>query len=112
MWQAWTIGFLGLWYILTAFFSLGPFDRLVTVFGISLVAGFAGWQLQERRRLQGWCTIVLALWMVAGESVPAFAEGMARQWNVALSGVLLAIAGFSALGGERHSRQSTKTAIG
>ncbi len=112
MWQAWTIGFLGLWYILTAFFSLGPFDRLFTVLGMSLVTVFAGWQLQERRRLQGWCAILLALWMVAGESIPAFAEGMALQWNVALSGVLLAIAGFSALGGECQSRQSTKTAIG
>ncbi|GEM_PF-451401 len=112
MWQAWTIGFLGLLYILMAFFSMSSFDRTVTVLGMGLIAGFAGYQLREPRRLHGWCAVFLAFWMVAGELVPAFGEGIARQWNVALSGVLLTIAGFSALGGERQSRQSTKTATG
>ena len=112
MWHAWTIGFCGLWCILTSFLVTEPSDGMMIVLATSILSGVAALRLKALRPVQGWCAMLLALWLILATAVPALAEGKARQWNVVVTGVVMTIMGFTSLGGERHSHGNTRTVTG
>ncbi len=108
MWQAWTNGLLGLWLILASFLNMGRTDSLIYGILTGIAAAVAGWMIRRERPLQGWCAVLIAAWIAGGTLLPGLQEAAAQQWNHVISGVALAVAGFTSLGGERQSHPSAQ----
>ncbi len=105
MWQAWTTGFLGLWLIMTPFMTMGRSDTLMNSLAIGLVGGLAGWLVRKECPIQGWCEVLVAVWVVAGMFLPGIREGSSLHWSSVVSGIVLAIAGFTILAGGRPTHR-------
>jgi hypothetical protein len=96
MWQAWTNGFLGLWLIIAAFIRGGEFNEVLNSFGVGVAAMLVGWLMKADRPWQGWASLAIGVALTAAPFLYPVREA-ARQWLLAGSGVLLSIAGFTAL---------------
>lgn len=107
MWHAWTIGFSGLWCILVAFLTPGKIDGFFIMLLLSVISGFAGWRLRQFRPVQGWCTMALALWLILAALLPPLVEAIDRQWSAVATGVVMAVMGFTSLGGALRQRSGT-----
>lgn len=102
MWQAWINGSLGLWLIIIAFLQMKNVDCVLNNLFIGIISAIVGWLMKEIRPWQGWSSIVLGGWLIVTLSISDILIGRYHQWNLSFVGVLLAISGFTALGGESN----------
>ncbi|OQX87183.1 hypothetical protein B6D60_04505 [candidate division KSB1 bacterium 4484_87] len=73
MWQAWVNGILGIWLIIAAF-----------------LIGKKAWQ--------GWTAVIFGIWLVIAAFIPSLQAHTGNLWNDLIVGIIIAIAGFGALG--------------
>jgi Na+/citrate or Na+/malate symporter len=97
---AWIIGLLGVWLILAGFIvkvaNANRFDDLI----VGLAVVFFGMLLSRVREVRGWLSYIFGAWMIVAAFIPAFLVGTGHVWNNVIVGILIAAAGFSALGGK------------
>ena len=104
MWNAWAVGCLGLWLIVTAFLPMTVMDTVIHDLTVGIVIFVAGWSMRSDCPLQGRCSAVLGLWLMAVLLLSGLGYGAARQWNLLVSGLLLTVLGLTALGSLSHPR--------
>jgi len=98
-WQAWTIAILGLWLIVAAFLNFGSTGNLWNDLIVGLVVLILGFGILKQKPWQAWVAIILGLWMVlVGLFIPSLRIDQSYLWNDLIGGVLIAVAGFGALG--------------
>lgn len=97
---AWIIGLLGVWLILAGFIgkvaNANRFDELI----VGLAVVFFGMLLSRVREVRGWLSYLFGAWMIIAAFIPAFLVGTGHVCNNVIVGILIAAAGFSALGGK------------
>jgi len=59
---------------------------------------FLGMLLGKVKEWQGWSSYVFGIWMLMTAFIPRFLVGNGHLWNNVIVGILIAIAGFRALG--------------
>lgn len=98
MWQAWSNGILGLWLLAAAFLGFGPsanlWDNLIV--GLAVLAISA--TILKERPWQAWLALIFGAWMVVAAFVPSMIVGTGYVYNDLISGIIIAIAGFAAMG--------------
>jgi hypothetical protein len=108
MWQAWVNGILGIWLIIAAFIkanpSFGLWDNLIV--GIVVIIIMFTY-IPLRRSWQGWLALILGAWMIVSAFIPGLRGGTAYLWNDLIAGIIVAIAGFAALGLKSSSTKAT-----
>jgi len=91
---------LGVWLILAGFIvkaaNANRFDDLI----VGLAVVFFGMLLSRVREVRGWLNYLFGVWMIIAAFIPAFLVGTGHVWNNVIVGILMAAAGFSALGGK------------
>jgi len=98
-WKAWTIGILGLWLALTAFLGLSQVGNLWDDLIVGTVVAVVGFLIKGDKSWQGWLAGLLGLWMIVAAFIPDLVTGAGLTWNNLVVGLLIASAGFAALGG-------------
>lgn len=97
-WKAWLAGVLGVWILLTAFLGFGHIVILVS----NLVAGFVlmliGFSMVKTKPWQGWAIGLLSFWLYVAAFLLELHVGSNLLANNLTVGLIVAIAGFSALG--------------
>ena len=95
---AWVIVLLGLWLMVAGSVikaaNWNLFDNLI----VGLIVAFLGMLLGKVKELYGWSSYVFGVWMIITAFIPNFQVGSGHLWNNVIVGMLIAIAGFSALG--------------
>ncbi len=107
----WVIGVLGAWLLVEPFLVLVPVANAVVdwaVGGVALVAGIALAARGPRAAWQGWVAALAGAWLIAAPFMPALIDRPWSFWNTLLSGIVLCIAGFAAVG-ERLTSNSGGT---
>ena len=95
---AWVIVLLGLWLMVAGSVikaaNWNLFDNLI----VGLAVAFFGMLLGKVKEWHGCLSCVFGVWMIIAGFIPNFQVGSAHLWNNVIVGILIAIAGFSALG--------------
>lgn len=104
MWQAWTIGILGLWLIAASFLKFGPVGILLDNLIVGIIVGIVGFLVVKIKvsSWQGWTAGILGIWLIVASFIPSLRTYTPNLWNDLITGVLVAIAGFAALGGKKQ----------
>ncbi len=99
MWPAWINGSMGLWLIVTAFFRANRADCLIYNLVAGILVAIVGWRMKADKPWQGWLSVVMGLWVLGSIAIPLVHGGNGFLWNNVVSGMLVAVLGFTALGG-------------
>jgi len=97
-WKGWTIGILGLWLALTGFLGLGQVGNLWDDLIVGTVVAIVGFWMTGDKSWQGWVAGLLGLWMLVAAFIPDLVAGAGLTWNNLVVGLVIAAAGFAALG--------------
>jgi hypothetical protein len=104
-WQAWIIGLLGLWLIAAAFLK---FDSAVNLWNnllVGLIVGILGYTIIKQKIWQSWTCMVLGVWMIIAAFVPSLTIDKGYLWNDIISGIIITIGGFGALGKSKETEE-------
>ncbi len=99
MWKAWTIGGLGLWLIIAAFLPLTLVGAAVHDLLIGAAVAGSGWCLRCQRPVQGWCAVMLGLWLTGVAAWSGLGAGHPAQWSTVAIGICLTVLGLTAAAG-------------
>lgn len=105
-WQAWTIAILGLWLILAAFLKFNSTANLWNNLLVGLIVGIIGSLIIKQKKWQSWVSIILGIWMIIAAFIPLLKADQGYLWNDVISGTIIAIGGFGALGKSEKTSQS------
>jgi hypothetical protein len=107
MWQAWTNGILGLWLIIAAFLG---FDSTVNLWNdllVGIIVAVIGYTFVKQKPWQAWVCLVVGVWLIIAAFIPSLVSGQGYLWNDLISGVIIAIGGFGALGGAKMEKKES-----
>jgi len=96
-WQAWTIGIIGLWLILSAFLKFDATENMVNNLLVGLVVAGIAYTIMKQKVWQAWLCLIVGLWMAIAAFIPSLIVDQGYIWNNVISGSVIAIGGFGAL---------------
>ncbi|MCD6427603.1 MAG: SPW repeat protein [Caldisericaceae bacterium] len=97
MWQGWVAGILGLWGIISPFIFKTRTGNMANDIIVGIIVAIAGFTVIKERAWQGWLAGILGIWWIIAGLIPALTTGAGHIWNDIIVGILVAIAGFTAL---------------
>jgi hypothetical protein len=98
MWQGWVAGILGLWGIISPFIFKTRTGNMANDIIVGILVAIAGFTVIKEHAWQGWLAGILGIWWIIAGLIPALTTGAGNIWNDIIVGILVAIAGFTALG--------------
>jgi len=98
MWQAYVNGILGVWLIVAAFINFTPVVNLWDNLIVGIIVAIVGALMIGKKTWQGWTSLILGVWLIVAAFIPGLRVHAPNLWNDLIVGVLVAIAGFGALG--------------
>ncbi len=105
MWQGWVVGILGVWQFIVAFLKFTPTVNMWDNIIVGIIAAIAGFWMVKDKPWQGWISGIVSLWLIIAGFIPALTKGSGVLWNDIIVGIILAIAGFAALGKKKEQQQ-------
>jgi hypothetical protein len=105
-WLGWTSGILGLWLLLSPFLGLGPKGNFWNDLIVGVVVAIVGFGMVQAASWQGWTAGFLGLWLIIAAFIPGVVTGAGLLWNDIIVGLIIAIAGFTALSATKPSRMA------
>lgn len=93
--NAWIVGVLGLWMILTPFLGFGPLGYAWNDWAVGVITTLVGFSLPVGG--QRWVAVVFGIWLFISGFIGGLLATPGVWWNNIIVGVLFAIAGFAAL---------------
>ena len=103
MWKSWTNGILGTWLVIAAFLSFTPTGNMWDNLIVGLIVAIVGFMMIKEKPWQGWIAGVIGVWVFIAAFIPALQLHNANLWNDLLSGILIAIAGYGAIGSKKNT---------
>ncbi len=98
MWQGWTVGILGIWGIIAPFIIKTRTGNMWNDIIIGIIVAVVGFMMIREHAWQGWTAGILGIWWIIAGFIPPLTTGAGNIWNDIIVGVIVAIAGFAALG--------------
>jgi hypothetical protein len=105
---AWAIGLLGLWLMVAGSLVKAANGNFCNNLIAGLIVAFLGMSLGKVKELNGWLSYPFGVWMIIAACIPRFLVGSGHVWNDVIVGVLIATAGFTALGGQLSKLKSPR----
>ena len=98
-WKGWTVGLLGILQLILAFVKMSAKAFMWDYIIVGLIAAVvAFWLIPDNKKWQGWVGGLTGIWMLISAFISSLTTGAGAMWNNVIIGLLLAIAGFAALG--------------
>jgi len=89
------IGILGLWLIVAGLWQFGVANEIWNNIFSGTIIAVLGFTLAGRAPGNGWISGLFGLWMIASAFIPGLRIGGGLMLNNFISGVIVAIAGFT-----------------
>ena len=106
MWQAWTNGIIGLWLFIAAFLNFSSSGNMWDDLIVGVITAVVGFSMAKVKPWQGWLTGLVGLWLLISLFVPSLLNGLGNEWNAIISGILLMVGGFGAIGSHPYTDHS------
>lgn len=103
MWQGWVNGILGLWLIVAAFLNFSPKGNLWDNLIVGIIVAVLGFWIVKPKPWQGWLAGIVGILLIIAAFIPSLQVHSANLWVDLIAGILVAIAGFGAIGGSSQS---------
>jgi hypothetical protein len=95
--RAWIMVVLGLWFVASAYLSLGVHGQELSNVFVGLVVAVVGFSMMHGRSMMiGWLAGWFGIWMIVSAFIPTLVEGNGLQINNVVFGLLIALTGFEA----------------
>ncbi len=107
MWQAWVNGLIGVYIFIVAFIGFGTTGNLWNDIIVGVVAAGVAFSMIKDKPWQGWLGAIVGIWLIIAAFIPSLLTFTGNEWNLIISGVLLMIAGFGALTGDKTTTTTT-----
>ncbi len=101
--EAWTNGVLGTWLFIAAFLNFGATGNMWDNLIVGIIVAIVGFAMIKEKAWQGWTAGIMGLWLIIAAFIPALQLTTGNMWNDAISGIIIAIAGYGAIGGASKS---------
>ena len=98
MWKGWTNGLLGTWLIIAAFIKFNATGAMWDNLIVGLIVTIVGFMMIKEKPWQGWLGGLSGLALFFAAFVKTLQTGAGYMWTVLILGLLIAIAGYGALG--------------
>jgi len=98
MWKSWTNGILGTWLVVAAFLSFSPTGNMWNNLITGLIVGIIGFVMIKEKSWQGWTAGIVGALVFITAFIPALQLHNANLWKDLIAGILIAVAGYGALG--------------
>ncbi len=102
MWKAWVNALLGIWIFIVAFFDFSATAIMWNNIIVGIIVAGAGYLMVKEKPWQGWLSVVVGVWLFIAAFIPSLVVGAGNVWNLLISGILLMVAGFGAMGGNKQ----------
>lgn len=99
MWQAWTNGLLGTYLFIVAFIGFGTTGNMWNDLIVGVVAAVVSLTILKEKPWQGWLGLLVGIYLIIAAFIPSLLTFSGNEWNLIITGILLAVAGYGALGG-------------
>ncbi len=103
MWKSWVNGILGTWLVIAAFLNFNPTGNMWDNLIVGLIVAIVGFMMIKEKSWQGWTSGIIGVWVFISAFIPSLQLHNANMWNDLLSGILIAIAGYGAIGNTKNS---------
>lgn len=100
MWQGWINGILGVYLFIVAFIGYGETGNMWNSLIVGIIAAIAGFLMVKEKPWEGWICGIVGVWLIIAAFIPSVVGTTANTLSWILSGLLLMISGFAALGKE------------
>lgn len=97
--NAWINGILGTWIFIAAFLNFSAMGNLWDNLIVGIIVAIFGFAMIKPKPWQGWVSGIMGLWLIVAAFIPALQTGAGNMWNEIISGIIIAIAGYGAIGG-------------
>jgi len=97
-WKGWTNGILGTWLVIAAFLNFTPTGNMWNNLIVGIIVAIVGFAMIKEKGWQGWTSGILGLWLIVAAFIPALKEQTPNLWNDLITGLIVAIAGYAAIG--------------
>jgi hypothetical protein len=94
--NAWVIGLLGIWMVITPFATMSLYANTWNDWIVGVVAAILGFAMAGDKTWQGSISGVVGIWLFISGFIPVLRVGNGLLSNDLAMGVLLIIAGFAA----------------
>ena len=101
--KAWTNGILGTWLFIAAFLNFSPTGNMWDNLIVGVIVAIIGFAMVKEKAWQGWTAGIVGVWLIIAAFVPQLQQTTANMWNDLISGILIAVAGYGALGSSTAS---------
>ena len=99
MWKGWTVGLLGVLQFILGFIKMSKAAFMWDYIIIGLIVAIVGfWMISDNKKWQGWLSGLAGIWLFISAFIPSLLSGAGATWNSVIVGIIIAIAGFAALG--------------
>ena len=109
--NSWIIAIVSLWVIVSALIGFTPIFILWSNLLSGAVIAIAGFSYAKEKPEFGWIAGILGLWILVSGFIPGLQTAPGLLWNGIITGAVVAIDGFSAMGSQSGSH-TTQTAHG
>lgn len=104
------IGVIGLWLIIAGLWRFGAVGEAWSNVIFGIIVAILGFSLVSRYPGHGWVSGIFGLWMIASGFIAGLHAGAPLVINNVISGVIIAIAGFTVPGRPAAERQIRRAA--
>jgi len=98
MWQGVIAGILGIWGIISAFLIKARTGNFWNDLIVGIVVAVMGFAMVGKKAWQGWTAVILGIWWIIAGFIQGLTTGTGNLVNDIVVGIIVAIAGFAALG--------------
>ncbi len=96
--NAWVNGILGTWIFIAAFLNFSAIGNMWDNLIVGIIVATFGFSMFKSKPWQGWVSGIMGVWLVVAAFIPGLQVDNGNMWNEIISGIIIAIAGYGALG--------------
>lgn len=98
--NAWINGILGTWIFVAGFLNFSATGNMWDNLIVGIIVAILGFLMIKPKPWQGWVAGIMGVWLIIAAFIPTLQTGSGNMWNEVISGVIIAIAGYGAIGGK------------
>ncbi len=103
MWKGWVNGLLGLWLIIAAFLKFSATAVMWNNLIVGIIVTIVALLMIKEKPWQGWLGTIAGILLFIAAFIKSLQTGAGYLWTDLILGILIAIAGFAALGKSESS---------
>ncbi len=99
--NGWVVGLLGTWVFIVGFLNFSAMGNLWDNLIAGIIIAIFGFGMVPSKPWQGWISGLLGIWLIIAAFIPGVQTGGGSELNEILTGIVISIAGYTAVLGKK-----------